>query len=278
MIRISAPAKLNLFLHITGRLDNAYHEIQTLFQLIDWQDTIDFDSTPDGQINRLESVPGVPEFEDLSVRAAQLLRQRYPGPEGINIRLCKNIPIGSGLGGGSSDAASTLLAANQFWQLGLDCNQLAEIGSTLGADVAIFVKGKSAWGEGIGDVLTNISTSSRNYVVVVPPVTVSTQRVYREYRRKTFRKKINFEIYQQSSTFNDLEEPACRLYPEVAQTLQWLRQRGNAKMSGSGGAVFLEIQDLRQGEEILADLPPGCQGRICRGLEVSSAAIVNHCS
>lgn len=273
MIRINAPAKLNLFLHITGRRDNAYHELQTLFQLIDWQDTIDLLPTSDGQIKRLNSVPGVANSEDLSVRAAKLLRRRYPGPEGINIRLHKKIPIGSGLGGGSSDAASTLLAANQIWQLGLDCNKLVEIGSTLGADVAVFIKGKTAWGEGIGEVLTKVNLSSRNYVVVVPPVAVSTQRVYREYRRKTFRKKINFGIFQRSSTFNDLEESACRLYPEVAQTLEWLRQKGNAKMSGSGGAVFLEIQDLRQGKEILADLPPGCQGRICRGLEVSSAVV-----
>ena len=261
-----APAKINLFLHVVGKLDNGYHELQTVFQLIDWYDELHFEATGDGRIQRFTDSPyDVAESDDLTFRAAHALRNRYAGPEGVEIRVKKNIPVASGLGGGSSDAAATLTALNDLWNLNLSIDELASVGSKIGADVPVFVHGKNAWGEGVGDQIREISIPRRRYVIVVPTVHVSTRRVFRESAITSFRRK-NFEReFLHAETANDLEDAACRIYPEVEVTLRWLREFGDARMSGSGGAVFLSVKSESHGREILAEIPSGCRGRICSG-------------
>ena len=260
-----APAKLNLFLHVVNRFDDGYHELQTVYQLIDWNDELRFDITSDGHIRRISSIEKIPETEDLTVRAALALRNQNPGTQGVNIHLKKNIPIGGGLGGGSSNAATTLTALNELWNLNLSIEKLAEIGITLGADIPVFLNGKNAWAEGRGEILSDIEIPQRLYLVVAPPVEVSTKIVFQNCQFASFRPKITIEDFFKETTGNDLEETACEFYPEVKSLLQWLRSLGPARMTGSGGAVFLQIQSVQQGEEILAKLPPTCRGRICTG-------------
>ena len=258
-----APAKLNLFLHVVGRLDNGFHELQTIYQFIDWEDELDFTATCDGQIRRPCDVTGIPEEKCLTVKAARALRDRYPGIEGVDIQLRKHIPVGSGLGGGSSDAAITLIALNKLWGLNLSADELADIGVQVGADIPVFVYGKNAWAEGKGEILSDISLPEQLYLVVVPSVDVSTRRVFQECRLSPYRDRITEQEFHDCDVCNDLEQTACRLYPEVRNALKWLGRYGPARMTGSGGAVFLQIESEQQAQKILQELPPGCQGKVC---------------
>ncbi len=260
-----APAKLNLFLHVVGRYDNGYHELQTVYQFIDWSDELKFELTGDGQIKRVNEISGIPGPQCLTVKAARALRNRKPGVEGVNIQLEKHVPVGAGLGGGSSDAATTLIALTELW--GLDCSseELAEIGSEIGADVPVFVSGRNAWAEGKGEILSDISLPGKLYLVVVPPVEVSTRNVFQGSCFSSFRDRISPKDFEQRAVWNDLEETTCRHYPEVGAVLQWLRGYGPARMTGSGGAVFLEIETENQADEILKQLPEDCHGRVCVG-------------
>ncbi len=261
-----APAKLNLFLHVVGRLENGYHQLQTVYQFIDWKDELAFEVTCDGTIGRPLEVTGIPEEQCLTVKAARALRDLFPGAEGVNIRLEKNIPVGSGLGGGSSDAATTLIALNHLWNLKLSDDELAEIGATVGADVPVFVHGKNAWAEGKGEILSEISLSERLYLVVVPSVEVSTRRVFQECNLSPYRDRISSQDFYHGAVFNDLEQTACRLYPEVRIALEWLNRYGEARMTGSGGAVFMKVKSEYHTEEILQQKPPGYRCRICVGI------------
>lgn len=261
-----ARAKLNLFLHIVGRYANGYHELQTVFQLIDWYDELQFSVTQNGQIRRISEVEGIAESEDLTVRAAAALRRRHPGAEGADIHLAKSIPVGSGLGGGSSDAATALVALNELWRLNLSTRELMKIGAELGADVPVFVRGENAWGEGRGDRLSKISIPKQLYLVVVPPVAVSTKLVYDACSLKTYRKKLSKNQFFSSVAVNDLAPAVCSLYVEVQTTLNWLSQFGEAQVTGSGGAVFAALNSEQQGESILAQMPRGCRAKICRGM------------
>lgn len=263
-----APAKLNLFLHVVGRLDNGYHELQTVYQFIDWKDKLEFTVTNDGLVRRPCEVFGIPEETCLTVKAARALRGRCPGAEGVEIQLNKHIPAGSGLGGGSSDAAITLIALNELWGLDLSDDELAEIGAEVGADIPVFVYGKNAWAEGKGEILSDISLPECIYLVVVPTVEVSTRHVFREIRSSPCRERITVQDFHGGRVCNDLEQAACQLYPEVRRILDWLGQYGPARMTGSGGAVFLETESGRQAQDILEKLPSGCQGRICVGTGV----------
>ena len=264
-----APAKLNLFLHIVGRRVDGYHELQTVFQLIDWYDEIEFQSDPAGEIVRLPAIPEIDEAVDLAVQAAKRLQAAYGVSEGVRITLKKLIPVGSGLGGGSSDAATTLLALNQIWNLNLGINELSAIGRDLGADVTFFLHGTTAWGEGIGDCLTTVDLPPTWYVVAVPQVVVSTRIVYENAHFSRFRKPVPYETVDFAALHNDLEESACSLYPAVQHTLQQLRRFGPARMSGTGGAVFLPVESIAEGNKILAQLPDQMIKKICKSIPVS---------
>jgi len=261
-----APAKLNLFLHVTGRRPDGYHTLQTLFQFLDLGDELRFDLTRDGRIARASRLSGVPEERDLCVRAARLLQTATGGTQGAVIHLDKRLPLGGGLGGGSSDAATTLLALNELWGCGLAPETLAALGLTLGADVPVFVHGHAAWAEGVGEVLTPAAPPERWMVVLTPPVTVSTAQVFADFDREH---ELNLTPYSPAITIrdfragrgqNDLEPVVRRLYPEVDNALKWLGNFGDARMTGSGACVFLPVTDEAAGREIVARCPKTLAG------------------
>lgn len=265
-----APAKLNLFLHVTGRRPDGYHLLQTVFQFIDFCDVIDFEPRDDGRLVRLDPLPGVAPEADLTLRAAQLLREHGGVRHGVGVRVCKRIPIGGGLGGGSSDAATTLWALNRLWGLGLDVDELADLGLRLGADVPVFVRGRAAWAEGVGERLTPVEIEEPWYLVVVPPVQVPTAQIFAapELTRNCEVLKID-RFLSGDHGLNVCEPVVCARYPEVAAALDWLRQYAPARMSGTGACVFAPFQQRTEAEAVLGRLPAGWRGLVARGLNRS---------
>ena len=269
-----APAKINLFLHITGRRADGYHTLQSVFQLLDFYDSIQVKVTSNQQIKRLNHVANVPELQDLCVRAAQALQLATGCQQGAEIKIEKRIPMGGGLGGGSSDAATVLLALNQLWQLNLNRTQLMQIGLSLGADVPVFIFGQTAWAEGIGEILSPVELpeqpQARYYVVLTPDEHVSTEQVFANPRltRDTKPLKIvDFSSGANSSSFrNDLETIVCEDFPAVATTLDWLKPYGEARMSGSGASVFVAVNSKQVADKILADKPANTAGFVAKGL------------
>lgn len=268
-----APAKLNLFLHVTGRRPDGYHTLQTLFQFLDIADELQFDLTRDGRIARARELAGVPEERDLCVRAARLLQASSGNTQGAVIHLDKRLPLGGGLGGGSSDAATTLLALNELWGCGLTPEALAALGLKLGADVPVFVRGHAAWAEGVGEMLTPANPAERWMVVLVPPVAVSTAQVFaafdREHDLTPYSPAITIRDFHAGRVRNDLEPVVRRLYPEVDNALKWLGNFGDARMTGSGACVFLPVVDAAAGQAILAECPAMLAGGFvarCRNL------------
>ena len=259
-----APAKLNLFLHVVGQREDGLHELQTLFQLLDFGDLLSFEITENGSISR-EGGSTLPE-DDLCVLAARALQQAGNTGLGARIQLTKRIPVGAGLGGGSSDAATVLVALNQLWGTGLKEDDLADIGQSLGADVPLFVRGSSAWGEGIGEQLTPTDLPLRQFCVVWPDVQVSTKAIFSnpELTRNTPRIRIPGPF--EGDRRNDLEPVARRRFPEVGECLDWLGQFGAARMTGSGSAAFLAVAGIRAGEELLEQLPSGLRGFVANGI------------
>ena len=259
-----APAKLNLFLHVVGQREDGLHELQTLFQLLDFGDLLSFELTENGSIAR-DGGSALPA-EDLCVRAARALQQAGNTGLGARIQLTKRIPVGAGLGGGSSDAATVLVALNQLWGTGLKEDDLADIGQSLGADVPLFVRGSSAWGEGIGEQLTPTDLPLRQFCVVWPNVQVSTKTIFSdpELTRNTPRIRIPGPF--EGDRRNDLEPVAKRRFPEVGECLDWLGQFGAARMTGSGSAAFLAVAGIRAGEELLEQLPSGLRGFVANGI------------
>lgn len=267
-----APAKLNLCLRVIGRRDDGYHDLQTAFQFIDLHDTLSIDVRHDGEIRRRGQLTGVDEDGDLTVRAARLLRARSGCSLGADIRITKAIPMGAGLGGGSSDAATTLIALNELWELGWDRDALAAIGVKLGADVPVFVKGQAAWGEGIGERLTPAHFPETDFVVLVPPVHVTTACVFAALDLTHFRPPIKIPDPRPEAVGNDLESAAIARYPAVAEGLGILKRFGTARMSGSGGSVFVPLANAAEAAKItqrLADeIPPAWECYAVRGLNV----------
>ncbi|MDQ7746747.1 4-(cytidine 5'-diphospho)-2-C-methyl-D-erythritol kinase [Hydrogenophaga pseudoflava] len=259
---VPAPAKLNLFLHVTGRRADGYHLLQSVFMLIDWMDTLDFELRTDGRISREDTVSGLPA-EDLCVRAARALREATGTGLGVHIRLHKQIPAEAGMGGGSSDAATCLLALNRLWGLGLTRSALSRIGLALGADVPFFLGGHNAWVEGVGEKLTPVSLPSARFVVVKPPTGASTPAIFSssELQRDTktailqgFAANTNAETLKSGVPIacdlrkilafghNDLQPVAQTLCPDVVRCLKWLSARGlHGRMTGSGTAVFAQL-------------------------------------
>jgi 4-diphosphocytidyl-2-C-methyl-D-erythritol kinase len=269
-----APAKLNLFLHVVGRRRDGYHLLQSVFTLIDRCDRVRLRLRSDGVVNRVNDVPGVAPSEDLAVRAALLLQEASGATDGVDIELEKRIPMGGGLGGGSSDAATVLVALNRLWRTGFDREALAELGAGLGADVPFFVFGRSAWAEGIGDRLRPVEVPPRWYLVLTPPVSVPTRDVYTapELTRNTEPLKMeDFSAqqpaYSASEGFrNDLEAVVTARYPQVREHLEWLRKHADARMTGSGGCVFAVFEGREAAQQVLDRLPATMTGFIAQGL------------
>jgi 4-diphosphocytidyl-2-C-methyl-D-erythritol kinase len=262
-----APAKLNLFLHVTGQRTDGYHLLQSVFRFIDASDIVWLGTREDGKIVRLAELPGVPEDQDLTVRAARLLQVRTGCRLGADIRLEKNLPMGGGLGGGSSDAATVLLALNRLWGVNLPRAELQEMALQLGADVPVFVFGESAFAEGVGEKLAPISLPPAWYVVLTPPVGVATKAVFASPELTRNTPPIRISDFLAGAGGNDLQPVVASNYPEVARHLAWLGQFGQARMTGSGACVFLAVKDEAQACAILARLPRDMQGFAARGLD-----------
>lgn len=262
-----APAKLNLFLHVVGRRADGYHLLQTLFRFVDHGDTLYFSPRTDGAIVMETPLPGVSPDDDLTVRAARLLQRETGCVQGASIRLEKRLPLGGGLGGGSSDAATVLLALNHLWRLGLSRTRLQEIGLALGADVPVFVFGQSAFAEGVGEALQAIDVPPAWYVVLEPPVQVPTAVIFSVPELKRDTPLMRACDWQPGSGRNDLEPVACAKFPQVAEHLAWLKTLAPARMSGSGACVFAEFASRHAAERALAQLPGGWRGWAALGLD-----------
>jgi 4-diphosphocytidyl-2-C-methyl-D-erythritol kinase len=268
-----APAKLNLFLHVVGRRDDGYHLLQTVFRFIDLNDTLYFSLREDGEVNRVNALAGVPAEQDLCVRAARLLQLETGCSLGVDIKLEKRIPMGGGLGGGSSDAATTLLALNRLWDLHLTRERLMQLGLTLGADVPVFVFGCNAFAEGVGERLQEYALPESWYVVLFPPVHVPTAQIFThpELTRNTI--SITIRALPTGGAFfsgqftNDLQQVACKLYPEIEQHLAWLSQFSPALMTGSGACVFAAFATEEEAKVVLQKLPQQMHGLVARGLQ-----------
>ncbi len=262
-----APAKLNLFLHVTGRRADGYHLLQSVFRFIDRADTVHLALRDDGRVVRETDLRGVPEDRDLTVRAARLLQPYAPAGAGVGIRVDKVLPMGGGLGGGSSDAATVLLALNRLWRVDLSRAELQALALQLGADVPVFVFGQTAFAEGIGEILHPVSAPPAWYVVLTPPVAVPTAEVFaaQELTRDTPRLKI--APFSAGMGRNDLQPVVVQRYPDVARHLEWLAQFGEARMTGSGACVFATFGTEAAAREVLARLPATMQGFVAQGLD-----------
>jgi 4-diphosphocytidyl-2-C-methyl-D-erythritol kinase len=269
-INCVAPAKLNLFLHVTGRRADGYHLLQTAFQLIDRCDFLSITRRNDGQIRRVNQIIGVPEQQDLIIRAAQLLQTTTGSTWGADLHLDKRLPMGGGLGGGSSDAASTLIALNQLWECHLPRTRLMEIGLQLGADVPFFIFGQNAFAEGVGEQLQALNTPPRWFLVIEPGVQVPTPAIFsaKELTRNTKPVRItDFSNRLKNKWKNDLQEVACKLFPEIAVAIQWLQQFGETMMTGSGSCVFCAFDDEASAQAVLQQVPQHWQAWIAKGLD-----------
>jgi 4-diphosphocytidyl-2-C-methyl-D-erythritol kinase len=260
-----APAKLNLFLHVTGRRGDGYHELQTLFQFLDICDLLYITPRGDGRILRTVDLPGIGAERDLALRAARLLQRASGCGLGAELRLDKRIPVGAGLGGGSSDAATALVALNRLWNLGFTTDELAALGLGLGADVPVFVRGHAAWAEGIGDRLKRVELDEPWFLVVVPPVAVSTAEIFGAAELVRDCPPITLENFRSGSARNICEPVTVARYPQVGAALAWLRRHGDAAMSGTGASVFLRLPARAQAEALAATVPSPWTALVARG-------------
>jgi len=264
-----APAKLNLFLHVTGRRPDGYHELQTLFQLIDLCDTITIAVRADGRIERPAGPASVAPEADLTLRAARALQQETGTALGADLRIHKRIPQGAGLGGGSSDAATTLLALNELWGCRLSLDQLAWIALPLGADVPVFIQGSSAWAEGIGERLTPVRVPPAWYVIIYPGVGVSTREVFQSPELTRNSPLITIRAFFQTGGRNDCEPVVRARSPEVASALDWLTREGSARLTGTGSCVFTARASAADAERLAARVPDRWMSFVARGLDTS---------
>ncbi|HNR21624.1 MAG TPA: 4-(cytidine 5'-diphospho)-2-C-methyl-D-erythritol kinase [Steroidobacteraceae bacterium] len=267
--RWPAPAKLNLFLHITGRRADGYHTLQTAFQLIDLADSIEIEATSDCEIRRLEGPDGVPAEADLAVRAARALQVATTVRRGARLRIEKRIPVGAGLGGGSSDAATTLVALNELWGTGLDLRQLASIGADLGADVPLFIHGRSAFAEGIGDLLMPLELPEKWFLVVYPGVAVATAAVFQSPELTRNSPLITIRDLFGAETHNDCEPVVRARFPAVGEALDWLGQFAEARLTGTGSCVFASFDSASAAGQVAAKVPQSWRSYVARGLNHS---------
>lgn len=265
-----APAKLNLFLHIVGRRADGYHRLQTVFRLLDWGDRVRLRVRDDAAIVRTAGADGIGADEDLTVRAARVLKAATGCRLGVEIAIEKSIPVGAGLGGGSSDAATVLVALNRLWGCGLDDDALAALGLQLGADVPVFVRGRNAWAEGIGELLTPIALPPRWYVLLDPGVHVATGPLFQAPELTRNAAEETIPRFLDGMVTGNAFEPVVRVrHPAVAAALDWLAGWGPARLSGSGGSVFLETRSHAEAADIAARCPARYTARVARGAEIS---------
>jgi 4-diphosphocytidyl-2-C-methyl-D-erythritol kinase len=268
-----SPAKLNLFLHINGRYENGYHQLQSIFQLLDLGDELAFDINDSVNINLITPIEGVPNQDNLIVKAALLLQKNYfertKVKMGCDIYLKKRLPMGGGIGGGSSNAATTLVALNFLWDCRLSDSQLAELGLQLGADVPIFVHGNSAFAEGVGEQLTPVNLPEKFYLVVFPDCHISTAAIFNADDLPRNTPKIRCQDYQFENTRNDCQELVVNLYPNVAKTLRWLLEYAPSRMTGTGACVFSVFDSEKDAFNVQAKLPKGTTSFVANGLSRS---------
>ena len=263
-----APAKLNLFLHVTGRRADGFHDLQTVFQLIDLCDVISIDVRPDGVIERPQTSV-IPEEEDLVVRAARALQSATGTSLGARLRVRKRIPIGGGLGGGSSDAATTLVALNLLWNCGVSDQVLESLGLTLGSDVPVFIRGFSAWAEGRGEQLTPVELPQRAYVLIHPGCSVATRDVFQSAELTRNSPLITMRDFLASGGRNDCEPVVRKLAPEVADALDWLSGYAPAQLTGTGSCIFAACTSVAAAEALAARVPDQWTSFVARGLNES---------
>lgn len=262
-----APAKLNLFLHVVGRRPDGYHLLQTVFRLLDYGDELSIEPRGDGRIRLLNPLPGVAQEQDLCWRAAHLLQTRFDCRLGADIRLSKRLPMGGGLGGGSSDAATALLVLNHLWGLGLDRPTLQALGLELGADVPVFIFGRNAFAEGVGEQFQPVELSPASYVVLTPPVEVPTARIFAHPGLTRDTPVSTIAALRDGYGHNDLEPVAVALYPQIGEYLDWLKRFGDARMTGSGACVFAAFPDRASAEAVFSQRPERMDGFVADGLD-----------
>ncbi|AKE58867.1 4-(cytidine 5'-diphospho)-2-C-methyl-D-erythritol kinase [Citrobacter farmeri] len=270
-----SPAKLNLFLYITGRRADGYHTLQTLFQFLDYGDTISLEPRSDGEIHLLTPVDGVAHEDNLIVRAARLLMKtaaesgRLPAGSGADIRIEKRLPMGGGLGGGSSNAATVLVALNNIWQCGLSLDELAVLGLTLGADVPVFVRGHAAFAEGIGECLTPVEPAEKWYLVVHPGVSISTPMIFNDPDLPRNTPKRSIETLLKCEFSNDCEVIARKRFREVDAALSWLLEYAPSRLTGTGACVFAEFDTESRARQVLEQAPEWFNGFVAKGVNLS---------
>ena len=279
-LTLRSPAKLNLFLHIVGQRPDGYHLLQSVFQLINWCDTISLKCISANEVRRINPIPGVPPEQDLVVRAANLLKDFCKIKAGVEIDLLKEIPMGAGMGGGSSDAAATLIGLNALWELNLSKETLCDLGLKLGADVPFFIFGQNAFVEGIGEKIQEISLQTPDFLVIFPNQGIATASIFKDPELTRDHAQITIDRFLASPLLyqsNDCEAVAVRICPEVKQALDWITQAvpgSQPRMSGSGSSVFTVLDpmtDTAKLENLLQNLPKGWVGRIVRGLNKNPA-------
>ncbi|MFB9214540.1 4-(cytidine 5'-diphospho)-2-C-methyl-D-erythritol kinase [Vibrio sinaloensis] len=264
-----SPAKLNLFLYITGRRDNGYHELQTLFQFLDHGDEISITANSTGEITLSPEIPGVPLQDNLIWKAARALQERTDCRFGAHIKLKKVLPMGGGIGGGSSNAATTLVALNHLWQTDLEDNQLADIGLQLGADVPVFARGFAAFAEGVGEKLVQASPDEKWYLVVRPDVSIATVDIFTHPKLTRNTPKRSLATLLDSEYGNDCEKIVRMLYPEVDKQLSWLLQYAPSRLTGTGSCVFAEFSSKQEAEDVLRKLPDTVSAFVAQGRNIS---------
>jgi len=272
-LTLPSPAKLNLFLHITGRREDGYHNLQTVFQLLNYGDELSVSLRDDSQFRLHHDMLGLPNNDNLIIKAAKLLSeycQKHSKPtRGANISLTKRLPMGGGLGGGSSNAATTLLALNHLWGANLSIDELSTLGLTLGADVPVFVRGHSAWGEGIGEKLLPIELPESWYLVIKPDCHVATAKIFSNQELTRDTAAITVATFFEQGGLNDCENVVCQHYPEVKKALQWLNKHGDARLTGTGACVFARFASQEKAQAVLNNTPTEWKCFIAAGINHS---------
>jgi len=269
-----APAKINLFLHITGQRDDGYHLLQTAFQFLDYGDVLQFGVHDNPSISLSTAIDGVDDEDNLIIRAARALQASANIQQGVNITIEKRLPIGGGLGGGSSNAATTLLALNQLWQCHLSKTELAQLGLTLGADVPIFLHGEAAWAEGVGEQLSPISPPEPWYAVIAPDCHVSTAEVFSSQELTRDCEPITISRFLSGEGRNICEDVVTKLYPQVSEALSWLGQYGKARMTGTGACIFASFDSRAQAQQVITAIPAHWQGFVAKGCNCSPLSTI----
>ena len=268
---LPAPAKLNLFLHILGRRPDGYHRLQTLFQLLDYGDELELSTTPDGEIAVVVEplLRDVPMTANLAYRAALALREHRPGPEGARILIRKRLPLGGGLGGGSSDAATVLVGLNRLWELNLGVEELCGLGLRLGADVPVFILGRSAWGEGIGEQLTPLDLPPAWYLVLKPDCDVATAAVFAHPQLTRHTRAMKIRAFSGEGAANDCQSVVETMYPQVREARLWLARYAQPRLTGTGACLFARFGDRESARATLAEIPAVWSGFIAQGVNIS---------